>query len=228
MFGKFLAHVSNPCTWFNRSVWFYSISASRFMHNRNLTAALLKDHSHPSCFAFLPLPPQPRTFIVSFPLTTLVQGLFLSPGKHVIWFWKQVPCWLHFCWNMLYGTYTISSSTRHDAMKTPPLSPFQTNLWSYRSRLFKVHFLICSLKHAFATGRWSFYVWRAAGIHVSNGNNSNLPSTLAARGVTLPTACGEACRCDSPAMCLRLRSTAARPTCCGVESLSPLSFALYK
>lgn len=25
-------------------------------------------------------------------------------------------------------------------------------------KTFKVHFLICSLKHAFAKGRWSFYV----------------------------------------------------------------------
>lgn len=88
-------------------------------------------------------------------------------------------------------------------------------------KTFKVHFLICSLKHVLQRKGGAFNVWKAAGIHVSNGKNSNLPSHAGSVGCHTSSSLLWGLQVPALHVSKGLRSTTARPTCCGVKSLSP-------
>lgn len=89
-------------------------------------------------------------------------------------------------------------------MKLPSLSPLQTNLCNYRSRLLKVHFLICSsslnvsqLQTCCCKGTVKLLMFEKQQGFSSLMENIQICSPkLAVRGCTFPTICCEAHRCN--------------------------------
>lgn len=160
----------------------------------------------------------------------------LSPAKHIISFGKHVPCWFRFCWNMLHCSRSISSSTRHDAMKPPLLSQFQTNLCNYTSRLLKftswvaaVRLMFWELKTCCCKGTVKLLMFEK-----QQGFTSLMEQKF--KFTVSSWQCGVS-RCLQsvvrPAGVITLphvsMSTIAPPICCRVQNLSPhVAFACYK
>lgn len=191
------------------SVWFYSILASRFTCCRTFNHSLFKalvsqavSLSH--CFHLnsdLPLFP----FLFDYFGSRVV----LSPWKHIVSSGKQVPCWLHFCWNRLHCPYSVA--LQQDRM-----------LWNHLpSHCFKQSFAttdrLLKFTSWFAAAHWMFSRLQACCckgtakllmFDKQQGFTSLLEKiqicrpSLAAWGVTFPTICWEACRCNNPASCL--------------------------